>query len=444
MLDARWLRYASVTFLALVLSAAYVSNEHTSARQRTPDDFPVYYVAGKLALWHETEHLYNWRGRPYALDEIVRPESAPGSEWDAAARSSGFGSTLPFITPPFTALLFEPLARLPWPRAYLIWRCLTGLMVVLSVYFALRVAKPEHFLPLFAVFAAAALSFFPYVQTLWLGQIGGVILLSWALGVYFISRKQTVASALCFALGTLIKLTPLLAVGLFALRRQWRWLIAYAGWCGFFLLVSVWQLGWQNHLDWFRYVYPTLACGIPTLENRSLPAMISDIYFGRAPFDNFPASVPSFLCAVDKCVAAVFYLGALYLFWKKNKTSNSLVKELIVLASIALVVSPISWRHHFVLAILPLCYLWGTLPFSPQPNSRFAAPILAGVTLVLGVKAPEFALARIPILSIGIVSVWVLATILLICLGLKTCGRSDQESNNAGMDLTADQGLGVN
>lgn len=440
MRDALWLRYASFTFLALVLSAAYLRDEHSlDARQTIPDDFPAYYLAGKLALRGRAQPLYFPADQVFTIHDLMYPGTTPGSPWGEAAQSSGFGPTFHFITPPFTALLFEPLARLPWPRAYLIWRWLTGLAVVISIYVALRVAQPEPFLPMFAAFSAAALSFFPYLQTLWLGQIGGLILLAWALGVYFIFRKKPVASAFCFALGTLVKVTPILAAGLFALRRQWRWLIAYSAWSGLLLLFSVWRLGWQNHLDWIRNVYPVLSCGIPHLENRSLPGLLTALYFGRAPFNNFPSSVPPLLCGVNKAVAGLFYLGALYFFWKRNKSSSGLPYELLVLAMVALAVSPISWRHHFMLAILPLGYLWGVLPFSPQASSNFEIRVLTVVTLIFGVKAPESGAARVPLLSVVAVGLWVVAVLLLIWLSFRVYDRCAKGAGGAADVLEANR-----
>ena len=71
---------------------------------------------------------------------------------------------------------------------------------------------------------AAVCFFFPFRNTLVCGQVNVSILFVWTLGVYLLKRQRPMASALCFALGTVLKISPVVAVPFLALRRQWRWL----------------------------------------------------------------------------------------------------------------------------------------------------------------------------------------------------------------------------
>ena len=79
----------------------------------------------------------------------------------------------------------------------------------------------------FALMFAATCFFFPFKSTLVFGQVNISILFVWTLGVYLLKRQRPMASALCFALGTVLKIAPVVAVPFLALRRQWRWLAAY-------------------------------------------------------------------------------------------------------------------------------------------------------------------------------------------------------------------------
>ncbi len=407
-----------IVFLALVLSSVYVQQLHfATSNSKPPDDFPVYYIAAKIAATGTRQPLYYPSGTRYSLREILEPGREPGTLWDQTARAAGLGPTLHFLTPPFTALIMEPLSRFPWQRAYLVWTWLSDLMLIASIYFALRLARAKPFWPWFAVCGAAGFAFFPFIQGLWLGQIDGLILITWTLGAYLWSRHRPVASAFCFAVGTMVKVTPVLAVGLFVIRRQWRWLAAYCAWMAVLLGVSIWQLGLQNHLDWLRTVYPALSCGAPYFENRSISSFLLALFNGGVFVHGIPQSVPALLCLIGKVTSAAVYLGALYLLWKKNRKSDGLAFELLTIAVISLAVSPISWRHYFVLALLPLVYLW--VVALGEKGSGFEVKLLALITLWFGVKAPEYMLLKVRFLSLLEPAGWVAVTLLFFWLCLR-------------------------
>jgi len=66
------------------------------------------------------------------------------------------------------------------------------------------------------------------------------------------------------ALATIVKLTPLLAIGVFLVRRRWKWLAFYALWMVLLMGIGVWHLGWQNHRLYLSKL-STLSCGVPGL-----------------------------------------------------------------------------------------------------------------------------------------------------------------------------------
>ena len=140
-----------------------------------------------------------------------------------------------------------------------------------------------------------------------------LVLLLWVLGVYFVKTRTSIASAFCFALATMIKISPALAVGVFLLRRQWRWLIAYSLWMGAFLATGVWQLGWNNHVFWFSRVLPMLSGGVPYFASKSLPSFIADLYLHQVPLEmqNLPA-LPLGIALLSKVLSLAIYLGTCF------------------------------------------------------------------------------------------------------------------------------------
>jgi len=179
--------------------------------------------------------------------------------------------------------------------------------------------------------------FFAFVETLYQGQVDALVLLLWVMGIYFVDSKAPIWSAFCFALATMIKVSPVLAVGIFLLRRQWRWLIAYALWMGAFLGVGVWQVGWQNHVLWFSRVLPMLSGGVPYFASKSLPTLVVNLYLRQVPLDvrNLP-SIPAALVSLTKGLSLTLYLGTLFYFWKRCPSAKNLVHELAVISLVIL------------------------------------------------------------------------------------------------------------
>jgi hypothetical protein len=71
-------------------------------------DFTIFYTAGKCILQGHARQLYD-----------LETQFAIQREFASAVKQRE--NALPFNHPPFEALLFAPLARLPYVAAYLVW-----------------------------------------------------------------------------------------------------------------------------------------------------------------------------------------------------------------------------------------------------------------------------------------------------------------------------------
>ena len=356
-------------------------------------DFSVYYAAGKATDTHRYPELYyppagSWRENP--TGRIVDPNTP----WAEIGRSQGQDTIQHFIYPPIFSLLMVPFSRLSLPSAYLAWRECNLLILLLSIFVILRWLQAKPFWPIFILSSIAAISFFPYNESAYLGQVGVILLLLWVLGVVWVEEKP-ISSALCFALGTMVKVTPVIAVPLLVLRRQWRWLSAYAGWMIVLSGISIWRFGWQTNLIYFTKVLPSISCGFPLATNVSLETILQSIYFKHV-LTSFEAALaaslatPSWLCLIFKIICILIYGGSLLFFWKENKRSSLLPLELATLALVTVLVSPVVWRHSYVPLLLPLFFLWFATDTRIASLRRYL--LLALSTILIGTALPQFTL----------------------------------------------------
>ena len=116
-----------------------------------------------------------------------------------------------------------------------------------------------------------------------------MILFLFAAGVWLLVRNRVLGSALCFALATMIKLTPVLVVPVLVIHRRWKWLGTYALFMTALLGGSVWQVaGWAAHAEFLHKALPSMSCGAPVCTNTSAVAFVQELFIGGVPRSTHP------------------------------------------------------------------------------------------------------------------------------------------------------------
>ena len=424
--DRAWNSWLALVLLGLALSSVvqgyYRQAFLTATPTGVPVDFPHYYMAGRLARLRPPENTLYFPPadhRPTSYTELRTDATTP------YGRSSGVGGlpdgavTMPFDAPPFSALLMASVASLRWDQAYFVWQVLSALMIGVAVYFAVGLAQggPPSIL-VAALTLVIAFNFMPVNRAISLGNIDPVILLLWVLGVFLLQRRRVAPSAFCFALGTAIKLSPIYAVPLFALRRQWRWLAWYLIWTVILLVASVWKVGWQNHVLWATQVAPALSCGIRGFWSRSLPGLVFALSNPQRLMICLPGDHA--LCLVNKVLSGIVYGAFLFWCWRTSRDSRALVFEVTLLPLVVLLVSPMSWTQYYVLAVLPLIYLWMRSREFHAGSSHRGLILLAGCALLFGSAVPDhFAQVLGPAAELWLIGGWVAGTLTAIGVGMR-------------------------
>jgi hypothetical protein len=339
------------------------------AGSANPSQHPLYYTAVE--------------NKEAAFDRIP-----PDTEWNRVAHQNGLGNTLHFSAPPIVATLLVPLGKLPYQLSFMVWNILTDCFFFLALWVCLKLCgalSPATLL----VCTLAGFAFQPFMLTLEKGQFGALLLLTWSAAILFADKKQDIASALMLALATIVKITPVLAVGVFVVRRRWKWLAAYTLWMAILMGIGVWHLGVENHRLYLAKL-SALSCGVPGPYNYSLTGIVQNAYYGDIlGYGHMPAQTPRGLCAVDKMLGLAVYVAVLAFLWKKNQRGD-ISWDLVVMSLITLLIAPFTWRHYYVLEILPLMFVWFLLKAGRFSRPGWVLIVAIICTLVAGTGYPDY------------------------------------------------------
>ncbi len=247
---------------------------------------------------------------------------------------------LPATYPPFAAILFVPTTWLPLgalKAAFLVGNvALLALLVRLSCGLAGLAART----PLLCAATALALWLEPVFQTVLFGQIN----LALACLVLWDLTRPPGALGKGFALGVAagIKLTPAVFIGYLLLRGRGREAaVALAGFAGTVLLGAL-VLPAASVEFWTRRIFETGRVGKAWIvDNQSLQGLVARLLHDAAPGPAW---------AVPAAVTAAVGL------WAVRRTPGE-PRALLLAACTALLVSPISWSHHWVWCVPLLAVL---------------------------------------------------------------------------------------
>jgi len=100
------------------------------------------------------------------------------------------------------------------------------------------------------------------------------------------------------------------------------------------------------------------------------------------------------------------FFGMLLQFWKKSASAKYLVNELAVLPLVILLISPESFRHHYLLAAFPLLYLWVKSRGRATEWSSVHWTALALSSLIIGTVFTDYIITgvRNPLLDLFLTS----------------------------------------
>jgi len=371
---------------------------HVTAPDFDVNDFKAYYTAAYAVRTGQAgAYLYSDPDR-------INLGLLPDQPWVRFAVDAGIPHPSAYIYPPFLAVALAPLTFLPYHAANLAWFSFNTLLLALSVGMLARLAArgaPDATSRMLQAVVAVSvcLNFFPTLRAMRCGQIGFVLLALCAGALMLVMREPTgrrdALAGLCLALAAAIKLTPIVLILYLAWAGRRRAAAWGAGLFGALTMMSILVAGWGNMVLYVTRFLPSLARGAATYANQSINGFLNRLLTGES-MSVFDFSSEPFLVWLLTRVAALLLLGGAFLLARPGGDAPrerrlSLGYGLIVLTS--LLVAPISWEHHYVLALIPLSLMIAEIARAP---SWGPVALLAFAYVAMAVDAFELVRTRLP------------------------------------------------
>ena len=335
------------------------------------------------------------------------------------------GRSLLFTYTPVAALLFSPLSHLSRSAGQLVWDLVN--IVVLATLIAVssaavrqkQLARSDWQLALLLL-APIGLLWWPVRYGFDLGQINVLLTLMIIadLTMHLSWRGRTLPRGVLVGVAAAIKLTPLIFVPFLLLTRQWR--PAKNAVLSFFVVtLTMVALAPSSSWNYFtRYAFDVSRIGSTSIaDNQTVSAAL--MRTGLHPSHTVVDVVVVSLCCAGLALAVVAYRG------------SSRFLGILVCGATGLMVSPISWQHHYVWSVpLVVWLLFGV--DRPKQGAVWAA--LATIFFLL--KPPIGPVVHEPnLIAYMWDNAYVLATVAfmaLVSLMLWTRHRASLRTGDAG------------
>ncbi|MET8246432.1 glycosyltransferase 87 family protein [Streptomyces sp. NPDC005202] len=345
------------------------------ARSRTLGQWLVAHAGWCLAASLALHALAVGLHPPEPLDLRVYRGASPhvlsGGLYDYAVHTGPPIPLLPFTYPPFAALVFLPLSRLPWAAVVVVWQVASVAALLVISGCAIRLLPVgcgrgrAHAL----LWAAAGLWLEPVRHTLDQGQVN-LLLGAVVLGGLAVPRTAASRGA-AVGLAAAVKLTPAIG-GLYLLAtRQWR-AAAWAGAAAGAATAVAWCIApGESARYWSTLVTDTQRIGpVWSVRNQSLRGALSRLLGPDVG-----------VSAAWWTVVALVTLSAVCALWSAARRQD-LLGVLVTAELYGLLMCPVSWSHHWIWCLPAM--IW--LAHGPHRQALLSRVTLAAWALVTGAR----------------------------------------------------------
>ncbi len=267
---------------------------------------------------------------------------------------SGIKGVEPYLYPPLLAGVWRGFMFLSPHGAHRVFMIFNALLLGLALYLLAKIIQPvRHPHALLLLFILFQPLNGPAVTSLRIGQINIVLLVLMLLALYYHLQSSDALSALSLCLAILIKLTPalLLIYFIFFYRRRW----SYVSWSIFWAIILVdATFLLAPPATWLQFLHSSSA-GLPHKAEFSIWGWLQ-IHALTNQFIAQYKVIFYFLVSLPLLFMAIISI-------RNRPEEERPIYSFSLLLMLSLLLSPLTWHHHYLFYLLPgfylLSYHWG-------------------------------------------------------------------------------------
>jgi hypothetical protein len=344
---------------SLVINVAMGHIPLTLSGQPLTPDYLAHWTGGKLLLKGDMGHLY---------DPSVQLELQRGV-------IGGSTSLSWFVSPPFTAVLYAPLALLPYPLSAGVWIISSTAMLV-GALALLRPMLPrlsrQNWGLVILVLAASQ----PVFELIGGGQDSALSVLLWVSGIRLLTQKRDWAAGVVFALGLfkpqLFILAPVVLLLQHRIRALGAWVVTTSG----LALASAALVGPAGIKTWlslpFTQLYQVQVQEGQASKMQGLPSLLVTL---------FPTEISGIAQIVGMVIAIVLMAG--FVLAVRSAPAPSINEVWAFAAVTTVLASPHLVIYDLVLAVPAFLYL---LEWHDQRVTRLSLLLLFAITWTTAIR----------------------------------------------------------
>jgi hypothetical protein len=359
-----WTRIKLAAFiavsLAVLIGGLYFAGRSGADPEIYGNDFNVYYHASREVI----------AGRD--------PYQHSLSEWT------------PYLYPPLLAELLVPLALLPLPIAAYIWFLINAGSVFAAAWMSARLI-PEPKTLRWVIAACAMVIVFRFVlDNFNLGQVNAMVAALAVAHVFLFARGKKVWSALALVAAVSIKLTPAVFLVYHIAKLRLRFSIACITLIAAVTALSFVPMGAEGPNALREFANRTLkneqGYNLADSGNQSLRGALARLKASDAHDAAGDHSDSRSVVSGSTVLLSMILLAAAV--WGATRARD----ELAVAAPFfccAVLLSPLGWKAHFIMLILPLAQLSATMVIATKTRRRLIAATLVTAFVLFNLTSPR-------------------------------------------------------
>lgn len=304
---------------------------------------------------------------------------------------------------PTTALLFWPLAALPFETAQWVFTLLNNALYLLALGLLLRTLHARPIAIVWSACAGLLILFYPLRQSFGLGQMNGllVFLIAGAM-IATVQRRDALAGAV-IVLAAAVKISPIALLIFFIAQRRYRAVLGAAVAGVVIVAVTLFAVGPTIVLRFITEIMPAVGRGSAALPNQSL---LGAIYRFSAPASSWSAATavadyPAARLIWLIAAAGILIVTGVWVARARLTTRAHVAVALSGLLVAGLLAGSLTWDHYLLWLSVAVCAVsvdWFGAPWL-RPT-RFW-PMLLGGLILIGVPMPYQAQAAAVLGPIG-------------------------------------------